>query len=152
MTTGHGRGSYLEWLNCNDSGRPNLKSRWARLWRYSALPDPRNIIRDGETIPAQVAAMFSNFAMREPDSSRKPRIALGLTLMREVDSKAFLQWVTVLRNHWWPGPTFHARNAYVVQARNEVLRQAFADEGSWDALLFWDADQVLPVIGPGPLS
>lgn len=96
--------------------------------------------------------MFANFAAKEPDSTRGPRIALGLTLMREVDTTMFLQWVTVLRSHWWPGPTFHARNAYVVQARNEVLRQAFEAEGEWDALLFWDADQVLPVIVPGPLA
>lgn len=114
--------------------------------------DSRNVIRQGESTPAEVVAMFANFAAREPDSSRKPRIALGLTLMRQVDARATIQWFTLMRAHWWPGPVFPARNAYVVQARNEVLRQAFADEGSWDALLFWDADQVPPVIVPGPLA
>ncbi len=114
--------------------------------------DSRRVIKQGESTPPEVLAMFANFAAKEPDPSRKPRIALGLTLMRQVDAKASLQWLTLLRAHWWPGPIFHARNAYVVQARNEVLRQAFLDEGSWDGLLFWDADQVPPVIVPGPLA
>jgi hypothetical protein len=61
-------------------------------------------------------------------------------------------WLTLTRNHWWPGPVYHARDMYVTQARNLVINEALANQDEWDDLLFWDADQIPPAVIPGPLS
>jgi hypothetical protein len=76
------------------------------------------------------------------------RIALGLTLGREIDTMIALRWLDLLRSHYWPGPIYAARRAYTVQARNIVIGDAMAEAGAWDALLFWDSDQLPPKMVP----
>ena len=108
--------------------------------------------RRGESAPPEVIARFQNYAVNEPTSTRPARIALGLTLLREVHSPVFLRWVNLLRSHWWPGPVYHARDMYVTQARNLILRDFLRERDYSDALLYWDVDQQPPLAVPGPLS
>ncbi len=95
-------------------------------------------------------------AAREPQPTLRPRIALGLTVLREVDAKLHVRWMNVLRSHWWPGAVYNGRSGFgAAMARNNVLKQFFEDHDNGiehDALLFWDSDQVPPLIVPGPLS
>lgn len=76
------------------------------------------------------------------------RVALGLTLLREMDAVVALRWFELLRSYPWLGPTLNGRGQYTVQARNLVLEQAFARLDEWDSLLFWDADQLPPLYMP----
>lgn len=102
-------------------------------------------------MPPAIEARFRGWAEKEPQPTRGVRIALGLTLLSSVDAEVFLRWVDLLRTHWWPGPVFHARDMYVTQARNLVLHKALKRKDEWEALLFWDADQLPGLAVPGPL-
>lgn len=105
-------------------------------------------LEEGNRAPKEVQRIIEEYMAREPSPARGRRIALGETVLREVDGKAHLRWKQLLRSHWWPGPTYNGKGQYTVQARNLVLKQAFDDLHSWDDLLFWDADQVPPLIVP----
>lgn len=108
------------------------------------------VLEEGNRTPKAVVDILKTYTEREPAPGRGRRIALGLTLLRELDAKVALRWFQLLRSHWWSGPVYNGRGQYTVQARNLVLAQAFDDLDSWDDLLFWDADQVPPLIVPGP--
>lgn len=117
--------------------------------RYYGVPQENihPVIREGNTAP-EVETLFEEAKRREPPPSYGQRIALGLTLLREVDAKVALRWFDLLRRHWWPGPVYNGRGQYTVQARNLVLHQALQELSEWDRLLFWDADQVPPLWMP----
>lgn len=115
------------------------------------MSETHQILEEGNRTPKAVQTIIEEYMAREPAPPRGRRIALGVTLLREVDAKAHLRWEQVLRSHWWPGPIFNGRGQYTVQGRNLVLKQAFAELDAWDDLLFWDADQVPPLVVPGPL-
>jgi hypothetical protein len=85
--------------------------------------------------------------------SNKGPVALGLTLLEQTEAAVALRWIELLRAHPWLGPVYNGKGQYVVQARNIVLEQAFADKPeNWSGgLLFWDADQIPPMVIPGPL-
>ena len=109
------------------------------------------VLEEGNKTPAHIVKILAEYAQREPPANRGLRIALGLTILREVDGKWAMRWMQALRSHWWPGPIYNGKGQYTVMARNYVLRQAFDDLDSWDALLFWDSDNVPPLVVPGPL-
>ena len=58
--------------------------------------------------------------------------------MRET---VFAAAIALLRTHWWPGPTFPYRPAYIVHARNEITQRALL-RGDWDDFLWIDSDIV----------
>ena len=103
-------------------------------------------------MPQAIEERFASYAAKEPPPTQAGRVALGLTIVNDVQPEIFLRWITLLRSHWWPGPTYHARDMYVTQARNLVLHDALKESESWEALLFWDQDQLPPLLVPGPLS
>lgn len=78
-------------------------------------------------------------------------MALGLTTERDIRNLIFLRWIELLRSYDWPGPLFYARGAPgFAAARNIVIKQAWERFEEWDALLFWDSDQLPPMWFPWP--
>lgn len=109
------------------------------------------ILEEGNRLPPHILEILKHYEEHEPPPRNKKKIALGLTILREVDGKWAMRWIDGLRKHWWPGPTYNGKGQYTVMARNYVLRQAFDDLDAWDALLCWDSDNVPPLVVPGPL-
>lgn len=110
------------------------------------------VLEEGNQTPKHILEILEHYAANEPPPRHSKRIALGLTILREVDGKWAMRWMQALRSHWWPGPIYNGKGQYTVMARNFVLRQAFDDLDSWEAVLFWDSDNVPPLIVPGPLA
>lgn len=81
----------------------------------------------------------------------RPLIALGIPTERAIHNYIFLRWLELLRSYDWPGPIFYVRGAPgFAAARNTIMGLAWASEEPWDALLFWDSDQLPPLAMPWP--
>jgi hypothetical protein len=77
---------------------------------------------------------------------------------RNVDFDVLMQWIHVLRERWWPGPTFTHRDLYPAEGRNVITAGALLHEdkdGNWitpghplwfDDFLWVDSDHL-----PSPL-
>ena len=115
------------------------------------MSQTHQVLEEGNKTPMNIRAVLHGYDEREPPTKASGRIALGLTLLREMDAKVALRWFQVFRSHWWPGPVYNGRGQYTVQARNYVLEQFFAELGESEALFYWDSDQVPPLVVPGPL-
>ncbi len=60
---------------------------------------------------------------------------------RYSDFDVLMQWIHVLREHHWPGPTFTARDLYPAEGRNVITAGALLRD-DWDDFLSIDSDQL----------
>lgn len=63
---------------------------------------------------------------------------------RYADFDVLMQWIHVLRESWWPGPTFTHRDLYPAEGRNVITTGALLDK-RWDDFLFVDSDHMVPL-------